>query len=417
MEPQGLDEHAEHVSKGWRERFREIVALTDDFCDACLNDEYKNLSRQMAVELCQEESPASRGKAASWASSVVYCIGWVNFLTDPIFEPYVAAADIAKAFGISESTMLAKSRVLREGLSLTKFDPGWCTESMLDENPLVWMMEVDGVVLDIRAAPREVQVEAHVRGLIPYVYADRHAGERDENIIGRIGSKTEREADRPATAQAPQFGPSLADLPLFDTLLGGPSRRAPQPKRRKGPPEIYVLKITLKGSKPPIWRRVAVPSDIKLSKLHDVIQIVMGWDDCHLHQFATRDDLYFGSTDPEFGLQDVYDERRYRLHDIAEGKGSRFDYEYDFGDGWEHRIEVIKAEPPKPDGKYPICLAGKRACPPEDCGGVWGYYDMLEAAKDPTHELHESYSEWLSQDFDPEAFDYDAVNELLARLR
>lgn len=417
MQPQELDEYTQQVPEEWRERFAEIVALTDSLCDAHLNDEYKDLSRRMTAALCQEGSPANRGRPASWASGVVYSVGWVNFLSDPNVKPHMAAAEIANALGVSESTMQAKARVLREGLDLVKFDPSWCTASTLDHNPLAWMIEIDGMLLDTRSAPRELQVEAYEQGLIPYVYVDRRAGERDENIIARIGPETHSEAGRPAKARASQSGASVAGLTLFDVPGTRPSDHPAPPRRRKGPAKIYVLKITLKRSKPPIWRRVAVPSDIKLSDLHDVIQTVMGWHNCHLHQFAARDGRRFGSSDPDFGLEDVYDEQRYRLHDIAEGKGARFDYEYDFGDGWEHRIEVVKAGPPERDVAYPVCLAGKCACPPEDCGGIWGYYDMLKALEDPRHEMHQTYREWLSRDFDPDVFECQAVNGLLGRVR
>jgi hypothetical protein len=154
-------------------RFTDLVGLTDAFCDAHLNAEYKNLCREMAVEVCQEGSPVLHGKPAGWAAGLVYALGQVNFLTDPSQTPHMTAADIAKGLGVSTATMQAKAKVIREGLDLVPFDPDWCLPSNLETNPLVWMLEVNGFVIDIRHAPREAQVMAYQRGLIPWIPADR----------------------------------------------------------------------------------------------------------------------------------------------------------------------------------------------------------------------------------------------------
>jgi hypothetical protein len=194
--------------------------------------------------------------------------------------------------------------------------------------------------------------------------------------------------------------------------------------RTTQPVQIHELKITLQGSKPPIWRRIAVPSDMRLNDLHEVIQVVMGWDDDHLHQFIVpnlqprlmgRRNCERYLSDPRFELDDVEDESRVRLSDLAPAVKSKFIYEYDFGDSWEHLVEVVKICPPDEGVKYPVCLAGKLACPPEDCGGIWGYYDMLEVLKNPKHERYEELSEWIGEDFDPERFDIDEINAALAK--
>lgn len=178
--------------------------------------------------------------------------------------------------------------------------------------------------------------------------------------------------------------------------------------------EIYELKITLLDTSPPIWRRFAVPGGITLAALHDVIQIVMGWEDCHPHQFTDENESQYRSDflaedDPE-----VIDGARVRLCDVVEGKGSQLLYEYDFGDDWEHKLEVLSIGPPKPGVKYPTCLASELACPPEDCGGPYRYYNLLEIIADPEHEEHEDRLDWLGDDFDPEAFDIEKVNRILA---
>ena len=135
---------------------------------------------------------------------------------------------------------------------------------------------------------------------------------------------------------------------------------------------IYQLKVTLKHSKPPIWRRIQVRADVTLYDLHEIIQIAMGWTDSHLHQFMAND-VYYGEPNPDFGF-DVANERRVRLHELVSEVKDKILYEYDFGDGWEHGIVLEKVPEPEPNGSYPRCISGRRQCPPEDVGGIWGYY-------------------------------------------
>lgn len=175
---------------------------------------------------------------------------------------------------------------------------------------------------------------------------------------------------------------------------------------------VYQLKMTLNGSKPPIWRRVLVPGDITLGELHDVIQIAMGWEDGHLHQFTVGGLCY---SNPFFGLAEyvggVKDENRAVLSRVAPGEKFRFVYEYDFGDSWKHVILVEKILPPDPQQKLPVCIKGKRACPPEDVGGIWGYYGFLAALQDPDHPERDDYLEWIGGEWDAEAFDLNAINQ------
>jgi hypothetical protein len=180
--------------------------------------------------------------------------------------------------------------------------------------------------------------------------------------------------------------------------------------------QVYVLKITLAGTNPPIWRTVAVPGDCTLARLHTIIQIVMGWCECHMHQFVDAAENQYGVEDPNLDMA-ILDQKRYRLNDIADGKGARFTYEYDFGDGWEHEVQVLKVGAPEGDTRYPVCLDGRRACPPENSGGVHGFYDMLAAIDDPGHEMREEYRDWLNSDFDPGAFDVELVNRELGVLQ
>jgi hypothetical protein len=182
------------------------------------------------------------------------------------------------------------------------------------------------------------------------------------------------------------------------------------------PPEtqIYQITIALQGSDPPIWRRIQVRGDTPLDGLHDIIQVAMGWTDSHMHQFIVGE-AYFGPPVPyDDGLQ-MSDETEFKLSQITKDEGSAFLYEYDFGDSWTHELLVEKTLSPA-ETKYPICLAGERACPPEDVGGVWGYKGFLEAIRDPDHPEHEDYLEWIGGEFDPEAFDLEGVNATLRRI-
>jgi hypothetical protein len=185
-------------------------------------------------------------------------------------------------------------------------------------------------------------------------------------------------------------------------------------KMSKTDTPIYQIKITLQDSKPPIWRRLLVSSDTLLSQLHQIIQTAMSWWDSHLHQFIVGD-VYYGVPTPD-AWYEVKDERRAKLNQIAPQEKSRFVYEYDFGDDWLHVILVEKILPPDPAQKLPVCIKGKRACPPEDVGGIWGYETFLEAISDSEHEEHDEYLVWVGGAFDPAAFDMDAVNEQLRQL-
>jgi len=169
-----LLEMTDDVAEDYIPRFADFVTLTDAFCDSALNAEYKTLCREMAIDICQEDSPVLRGKPESWASGIVYALGRINFLDDPNQTPHMKSKEIAKAFGVSVGTMRAKAKIIGDGLGLTPFHPDWSLPSRMDDNPLVWMLEVNGFLIDTRTAPREIQEIAYEDGLIPYIPADRN---------------------------------------------------------------------------------------------------------------------------------------------------------------------------------------------------------------------------------------------------
>jgi len=175
------------------------------------------------------------------------------------------------------------------------------------------------------------------------------------------------------------------------------------------------LKVTLRGARPPIWRRLIVPAQMTLGDLHHAIQEAMGWDNSHLHVFEIAGRQY-GDPDPEFGLEGAANERRMTLSAVVKMGINRFSYVYDFGDNWEHTVLIEKRRPAVADTNNPLvlCVAGKRNCPPEDCGGIWGYQELVTILADPTDPRHDEWKDIHGDGFDPEDFSRDAVNVGLA---
>jgi hypothetical protein len=176
---------------------------------------------------------------------------------------------------------------------------------------------------------------------------------------------------------------------------------------------FYLLKIQLLDTEPAIWRRFVVPANITLDRLHDVIQIVMGWTDSHLHEFTIGNKRY---TEYPESKDDGLVSGRYRLGNLIKQKGRTFHYLYDFGGSWEHELVLEESRYFNPDLRSGLaCLEGERACPPEDVGGIPGYFEFCNALKDPSHEGHESYMEWSGGDFDSERFDPEWVSSELMK--
>jgi hypothetical protein len=224
----------------------------------------------------------------------------------------------------------------------------------------------------------------------------------------------------PKPTWKPPVDPTLQGLPRKERRRIERQRAKAERKQRKaagssaGRP-IYQLRVVLIGSEPPIWRRVLVPAEIKLSGLHRVMQVLMGWTDDHQHQFTALAKPR-SRADPGQDVRPA-DESRFRLCDVAPTPGSELLYEYDFGDSWDHLIMVEKSLPQdRETPSHPVCLAGERACPPEDCGGIMRYTYMVKALRDPAHPEHGELVERLGQDFDPEAFSIEGVNAWLKRI-
>lgn len=180
--------------------------------------------------------------------------------------------------------------------------------------------------------------------------------------------------------------------------------------------DIYQIKVTLHGSQPLIWRRIQVTSDTTLAKLHRILQCVMGWKDARLHQFVIQGHRY-GIPDDHVDPSKTKDERRHELREIVAAASRLFVYQYDFGDDWQHTLEIEKTCPLNKSVRYPFCLAGDRSCPPEDVGGIPGYENFLEALRDPKHPEHDELLEWIGGTFDPDMFDVEDVNQKLRGMR
>jgi hypothetical protein len=176
------------------------------------------------------------------------------------------------------------------------------------------------------------------------------------------------------------------------------------------------LRVSLLELEPAIWRRLLVPGESKLSRLHAILQVAMGWEDHHLHGFEIAGRRFEPPDEEDDGDEEAVDEDTVVLSEVVEA-GSRFHYEYDFGDGWNHEIVVESVEVVPQALKHAVCLAGARACPPEDCGGVPGYEEFLQAIGDPGHPEHREYLDWVGGTFDAEAFGLAATNAALQRVR
>ncbi|MDR3153625.1 MAG: plasmid pRiA4b ORF-3 family protein [Deltaproteobacteria bacterium] len=214
-------------------------------------------------------------------------------------------------------------------------------------------------------------------------------------------------------------GDAAPPAPIAKSPASGkkpPAAAAKPPKKKAaGKTRLYLLKVQLKHICPPVWRTFFVPSDISLIGLNYVIQALMGWTDCHLHSFRIYGEICEVKTDP---ASECLDEEWYGLDSFGFRKRSKFIYIYDYGDWWEHELTVMDTDyRPKESGRRAGCLDGERASPPEDCGGIGGYENLLDILADPEHEEHEEKKEWAGEDYDPELFSAEEMDISLSKMR
>ena len=179
--------------------------------------------------------------------------------------------------------------------------------------------------------------------------------------------------------------------------------------------QIATLRIDLKDSDPPIWREVEVPTSITLKVLHDIVQAAMGWFNYHLWEMMIDGQAYGIPMDDGWGAPPPKNASRVRLRDILDPGTTMIAYSYDFGDDWQHTLTLSDVRQSDLAIAYPRFIAGERNCPPEDCGGISGFYEMLDARSDPTHEEHADICRWLD-DYDPEELDIFPIQVALGRI-
>lgn len=233
--------------------------------------------------------------------------------------------------------------------------------------------------------------------------------ERNRTLRARDRLTEAKRLERTSKAIVARLQPSGA------THLSRPRTRGQKTMAGSTPrADVYQLKVTLSGIRPLIWRRFQVKGETTLHQLHRILQVVMGWEDYHLHQFVIAGVTYGGSDEAYGGERKS--EKTVTLREAAPQVGTQFFYEYDFGDRWEHELVVEKVVAAQAGVHYPRCLSGRRACPPEDSGGLWGYAEVLKALRHPRRPEHRETLAWLGKRFRPDAFDLEGINQELQRL-
>ena len=208
------------VPKKNRALFIELIELIDSFCEEYLDEDYYDICEEVAGALCRSSLEMTKIKQEVWASGIVHAVGWVNYLSDPASEPHMEVRNIAKAFGVSQSNMTAKSKIIRDKLDMIQLDPRWCLPDLIDDNPLVWMFEVNGIIVDLRTAPREIQEKAYEAGIIPYIPADQWGEDWDDQ-------------DELEEQQEPDKGPKIIEFPSGKN--SGPETKSADKSHNDGP--------------------------------------------------------------------------------------------------------------------------------------------------------------------------------------
>ncbi|MGK7907468.1 MAG: plasmid pRiA4b ORF-3 family protein [Synechococcus sp.] len=336
---------SEKVPKAMQTKFNRIVEITDAFCQEHLNDEYAQLIRSATAALARKRpSPLTNGLPKSWASGITHAIGMVNFLFDPAQDPYCSAKDLYKWFGVASSTGQGKSKQVRDLLDMSQMDPDWCLPSMLDRNPMAWMISVNGLIVDARSAPREFQKIAYEKGLIPYI--------PDDDKIGELNAAEPSEAE-PIVPGSPD---ALYKLEVF--LMDGPVT------------EQFV------ENNPVVARSISIKGSNTLQDLHQILFKAFDREEEHLYEFQV------GGKRPNDPIA-----RRYGLTSVLMGSqrdigldgnvadttiaslglsvNQSFGYWFDFGDSWWHQVNVLEIVDKAPKGKYPKVTDREGDSPPQ----------------------------------------------------
>jgi hypothetical protein len=356
---------SEDIPKAMEEKFNSIVALTDEFARQHLNEEYAQLIRQATAALCRKRpSPLEKGQAKTWAGGISHAIGMVNFLFDSSQQPHVSASELYQAFGISASTGQAKSKLVRDILKMRQFDPEWCLPSRMDDNPLIWMLSVNGLLMDIRQAPLGAQVEAFRKKLIPYIPGHKEDSEAIAKLLqgGPQGSPPRKTAtstkhQAPPTSQPPSPEALQALYVLQVALIGGP-----------------VTDKFLKKN-PQVIRTIEIRGDQTLADLHDIVFEAFDREEEHFYEFqlkgkspndpnADRYGLAIALQD-DFGSSPAGDVDQTPIGTLGLVVDEMFGYWFDFGDDWWHQVQVMAITEPQPKLDYPRITERIGASPPQ----------------------------------------------------
>lgn len=333
---------SEKIPKAMQEKFDRIVAITDEFSKHHLNLEYAQLIRAATAALCRKRpSPLASGRDNTWACGITHAIGMVNFLFDSSQDPHISAGALYQHFGIGASTGQAKSKQVRNALKMRQMDSEWCLPSRLDNNLLVWLISVNGFMVDARTLPRELQEVALSKGLIPYIPEESEA----------LKEVTETKEVSDPHSEIPAYSQALYVMDTF--LISGPITEAFAAKN----PEVSRI-IEIKGSN-------------TLADLHHILFKAFDREDEHLYEFQVGGS---GPQDPKasrYGLQNAFDEglagdvSTTRISTLGLSIDESFGYWFDFGDDWWHQINVVSISDKVPKKKYPKITSRVGDSPPQ----------------------------------------------------
>lgn len=356
---------SEDVPKAMEAKFNSIVELTDEFARQHLNEEYAQLIRQATAALCRKRSsPLDKGQAKTWACGISHAIGMVNFLFDSSQNPHVSASELYRWFGVADSTGQGKSKLVRDTLKMRQFDPDWCLPSLVDRNPLSWMLSVNGFIMDIRNTSLGAQVEAYRKGLIPYIPGHKENSDEIANSLEGM------------TAQAPP--------PEARRAKPAKPKTTPQPPSPEALQALYVLEVALSDGpmteefvrrNRQVARTIEIRGDQTLADLHKIIFKAFDREEEHFYEFQLRGK---GPNDPnadryglamslpdDFGNAMAGEVTKTQIGVLGLTIGEPFGYWFDFGDDWWHQVSVVEITEPQPDINYPRITNRIGASPPQ----------------------------------------------------